>query len=361
MPPIIVESAFVVKGGLLCKDSKVALTTVSVDDVKHNVFQIRKRDYCLYGPFVGKKNAAMHKDHISSAARLVQGKFRKAVLDKRKETVQKEQEAVDEELRAADSGRQELGISDSESDAADSTEDEGEDEGEDEDDEEAKGSPKKAKEGQREGPVKGEAIARPMKGIGKVRFTEIEVEGQKFEVAENCHLNGILIRATTQSIEHVIHMFHTTVTALAAEQTSEVKGPGSEAKKLSWKQKKMKDKAGEEGAAADVQPSDTRVHMPVKEAVQDSGAAFNIRGLVGWRNSDKCFIIWYKKADGARAQTQKGLLVKTTKKTGAGEVSLNRAEFLAEKRKMFVNAVQKWNEWDCSKRPRLSVPVLDDE
>ena len=123
----------------------------------------------------------------------------------------------------------------------------------------------------------------------------------------------------------------------------------------------MKDKAGEEGAAADVQPSDTRVHMPVKEAVQDSGAAFNIRGLVGWRNSDKCFIIWYKKADGARAQTQKGLSVKTTKKTGAGEVSLNRAEFLSEKRKMFVNAVQKWNEWDCSKRPRLSAPCCHDE
>ena len=258
-------------------------------------------------------------------------------------------------MKAADSGRQELGISDSESDAADSTEDEGEDS----DDEEAKGSPKKAKEGQREGPVRGEAIARPMKGIGKVRFTEIEVEGQKFEVAENCHLNGILIRATTQSIERVIHMFHTTLTGLAAEQTSEVQGPGS--KKLSWKQKKMKDKAGEEGAAADVQPSDTHVHMPVKEAVQDSGAAFNIRGLVGWRNSDKCFIIWYKKADGQRSQTQKGLLVKTTKKTGAGEVPLNRAEFLAEKRKMFVNAVQKWNEWDCSKRPRLSVPCLDDE
>ena len=357
VPPIIVESASVVKGGLLCKDSKVALTTVIVDDVKHNVFQIRKRDYCLYGPFVGKKKAAIHKDHISSAVKLVGAKFRKAVLDKRKETVQKEQEAVDEELRAADSGRQELGISDSESDAADSTEDEGEDS----DDEEAKGSPKKAKEGQREGPVRGEAIARPMKGIGKVRFTEIEVEGQKFEVAENCHLNGVLIRATTQSIEHVIHMFHTTITALAAEQTSEVKGPGSEAKKLSWKQKKKKDKAGEAGAAADVQPSDTRVHMPVKEAVQDSGAAFNIRGLVGWRNSDKCFIIWYKKADGARAQTQKGLLVKTTKKTGAGEVSLTRAEFMASKRKMFVNAVHKWNEWDCSKRPRLSVPCLDDE
>ena len=356
MPPIIVESAFVVKGGLLCKDSKVALTTVIVDDVKHNCFQIRKRDFWSYGPFIGRKGAASQKDLISSTFKLIGAKFRKAVLEKRKETVQKEQEAADEELKAADSGRQELGISDSESDAADSTEDEGEDE----DDEEAKGSPKKAKEGQREGPVRGEAIARPMKGIGKVRFTEIEVEGQKFEVAENCHLNGILIRATTQSIEHVIHMFHTTVTALAAEQTSEVKGPGSEAKKLSWKQKKMKDKAGEEGAAADVQPSDTRVHMPVKEAVQDSGAAFNIRGLVGWRNSDKCFIIWYKKADGVRAQTQKGLLVKTTKKTGAGEVSLNRAEFLAEKRKMFVNAVQKWNEWDCSKRPRLSVPCLDD-
>jgi len=355
VPPIIVESAFVVKGGLLCKDSKVALTTVIVDDVKHNVFQIRKRDYCLYGPFVGKKKAAIHKDHISSAVKLVGAKFRKAVLDKRKETVQKEQEAADEELRAADSGRQELGISDSESDAADSTEDEGEDS----DDEEAKGSPKKAKEGQREGPVRGEAIARPMKGIGKVRFTEIEVEGQKFEVAENCHLNGILIRATTQSIEHVIHMFHTTITGLAAEQTSEVKGPGS--KELSWKQKKMKDKAGEEGAAADVQPSDTHVHMPVKEAVQDSGAAFNIRGLVGWRNSDKCFIIWYKKADGARAQTQKGLKLKTTKKTGAGEVSLTRAEFMASKRKMFVNAVQKWNEFDCSKKPRLSVPCRDDE
>ena len=355
VPPIIVESAFVVKGGLLCKDSKVALTTVIVDDVKHNCFQIRKRDFWSYGPFVGKKNAAIHKDHISSAVKLVGAKFRKAVLDKRKETVQKEQEAVDEELRAADSGRQELGISDSESDAADSTEDEDEDEDDKEakGDEEAKGSPKKAKEGQREGPVKGEAIARPMKGIGKVRFTEIEVEGQKFDVAENCHLNGVLIRATTQSIEHVIHMFHTTVTALAAEQTSEVKGPGSEAKKLSWKQKKMKDKAGEEGAAADVQPSDTRVH-------KDSGA-FNIRGLVGWRNSSKCFVIWYKKADGARAQTQKGLLVKTTKKTGAGEVSLTRAEFMASKRKMFVNAVQKWNEWDCSKRPRLSVPCLDDE
>ena len=355
MPPIIVESAFVVKGGLLCKDSKVALTTVILDDVKHNVFQIRKRDYCLYGPFVGKKQAAIHKDHISSAVKLVGAKFRKAVLDKRKETVQKEQEAAGEELKAADSGRQELGISDSESDAADSTEDEGEDS----DDEEAKGSPKKAKEGQREGPVRGEAIARPMKGIGKVRFTEIEVEGQKFEVAENCHLNGILIRATTQSIKRVIHMFHTTLTGLAAEQTSGVKGPGS--KKLSWKQKKMKDKAGEEGAAADVQPSDTHVHMPVKEAVQDSGAAFNIRGLVGWRNSDKSFIIWYKKADGVRAQTQKGLKLKTTKKTGAGEVSLNRAEFLAEKRKMFVNAVQKWNEWDCSKRPRLSAPCCHDE
>ena len=360
MPPIIVESAFVVKGGLLCKDSKVALTTVIVDDVKHNVFQIRKRDYCLYGPFVGKKQAAIHKDHISSAVKLVGAKFRKAVLDKRKETAQKEQEVADEELKAADSGRQELGISDSESDAAViEDEDEIEDDEEADGDKEAKGSPKKAKEGQREGPVRGEAIARPMKGIGKVRFTEIEVEGQKFEVAENCHLNGILIRATTQSIEHVIHMFHTTLTGLAAEQTSEVKGPGS--KKLSWKQKKMKDKAGEEGAAADLQPSDTHVHMPVKEAVQDSGAAFNIRGLVGWRNSDKCFIIWYKKADGQRAQTQKGLLVKTTKKTGAGEVSLNRAEFLAEKRKMFVNAVQKWNEWDCSKRPRLSVPCRDDE
>ena len=355
VPPIIVESAFVVKGGLLCKDSKVALTTVSVDDVKHNVFQIRKRDYCLYGPFVGKKQAATHKDQISSAVKLVQGKFRKAVLDKRKETAQKEQEVADEELKAADSGRQELGISDSESDAADSTEDEGEDS----DDEEAKGSPKKAKEGHREGQVRGEAIARPTKGIGKVRFTEIEVDGKKFEVAENCHLNGVLIRATTQSIEHVIKMFHTTITGLAAEQTSGVKGPGS--KKLSWKQKKMKDKAGEEGAAADVQPSDAHVHMPVKEAVQDSGAAFNIRGLVGWRNSDKSFIIWYKKADGVRAQTQKGLLVKTTKKTGAGEVPLNRAEFLAEKRKMFVNAVQKWNEWDCSKRPRLSVPCRHDE
>ena len=120
VPPIIVESAFVVKGGLLCKDSKVALTTVSVDDEKHNVFQIRKRDYCLYGPFVGKKQAQTHKDQISSAVKLVQGKFRKAVLDKRKETVQKEQEAIDQELKAADSGRQELGISDSESDAADS-------------------------------------------------------------------------------------------------------------------------------------------------------------------------------------------------------------------------------------------------
>ena len=357
MPPIIVESAFVVKGGLLCKDSKVALTTVIVDDVKHNCFQIRKRDFWSYGPFIGRKGAATQKDRISSTVKLIGAKFRKAVLEKRKETVQKEQEAADEELKAADSGRQELGISDSESDAADSTEDEGEDS----DDEEAKGSPKKAKEGHREGQVRGEAIARPTKGIGKVRFTEIEVEGQKFEVAENCHLNGILIRATTQSIERVIHMFHTTLTGLAAEQTSEVKGPGSEAKKLSWKQKKMKDKAGEEGAAAEVQPSDTHVHMPVKEAVQDSGAAFNIRGLVGWRNSNKCFIIWYRKADGVRAQTQKGLLVKTTKKTGAGEVSLNRAEFLAEKRKMFVNAVQKWNEWDCSKRPRLSVPCRDDE
>ena len=362
VPPIIVESAFVVKGGLLCKDSKVALTTVIVDDVKHNCFQIRKRDFWSYGPFIGRKGAATQKDRISSTVKLIGAKFRKAVLEKRKETVQKEQEAVDEELRAADSGRQELGISDSESDAAViEDEDEIEDDEEADGDKEAKGSPKKAKEGQREGPVRGEAIARPMKGIGKVRFTEIEVEGQKFEVAENCHLNGILIRATTQSIEHVIQMFHTTITGLAAEQTSEVKGPGSEAKKLSWKQKKMKDKAGEEGAAADLQSSDTHVHMPVKEAVQDSGAAFNIRGLVGWRNSDKCFIIWYKKADGQRSQTQKGLLVKTTKKTGAGEVSLTRAEFMASKRKMFVNAVQKWNEWDCSKRPRLSVPCLDDE
>ena len=263
-------------------------------------------------------------------------------------------------LRAADSGRQELGISDSESDAAViEDEDEAEDDEEANGDEEAKGSPKKAKEGQREGPVRGEAIARPMKGIGKVRFTEIEVEGQKFEVVENCHLNGVLIRATTQSIEHVIHMFHTTITGLAAEQTSGVTGPGS--KKLSWAQKQKKDKEGGEGAAADLQPSDTHFHAPLKQAVQDSGAAFNIRGLVGWRNSDKCFIIWYKKADGARAQTQKGLSVKTTKKTGAGEVSLNRAEFLAEKRKMFVNAVQKWNEWDCSKRPRLSAPCCHDE
>ena len=89
MPPIIVESAFVVKGGLLCKDSKVALTTVIVDDEKHNVCQIRKRDYCLYGPFVGKKQAQTHKDQISSAVKLVQGKFRKAVVDKRKETMQR--------------------------------------------------------------------------------------------------------------------------------------------------------------------------------------------------------------------------------------------------------------------------------
>ena len=152
-------------------------------------------------------------------------------------------------------------------------------------------------------------------------------------------------------------MFHTTLTglaALAAEQPSEVQGPGS--KKLSWKQKKMKDKAGEEGAAADVQPSDTHVHMPVKEAVQDSGAAFNIRGLVGWRNSDKCFIIWYKKADGVRAQTQKGLSVKTTKKVAGVETPLKRKEFISEKRKAFVAAIKLWNESDCSKRPRLATP-----
>ena len=243
VPPIIVESAFVVKGGLLCKDSKVQMTTVIVDDVKHNCFQIRKRDFWSYGPFVGRKNAAIQKDCISSTVKLIGAKFRKAVLKKRKETVQKEQEAVDEELRAADSGRQELGISDSESDAA-VTEDEDEIEDDEEADgvKEAKGSPKKAKEGQREGPVKGEAIARPMKGIGKVRFTEIEVDVKKFEVVENCHLNGILLRATTQNIEDIITLFDTTLTGLSeitAEETSGVTGPGS--KKRSWKKKQMQE------------------------------------------------------------------------------------------------------------------------
>ena len=124
VPPIIVESAFVVKGGLLCKDSKVALTTVIVDDVKHNCIQIRKRDFWSYGPFIGRKVAATQKDRISNTVKLIGAKFRKAVLDKRKETMQKEQEALDQELKAADSGRQELGISDSEDDAHATDEDE---------------------------------------------------------------------------------------------------------------------------------------------------------------------------------------------------------------------------------------------
>ena len=117
----------------------------------------------------------------------------------------------------------------------------------------------------------------------------------------------------------------------------------------SWQQKKAR-----AAAAADMVGDDAE-----KTAVDTD--MHPVRGVVGWRDSNKSFIIWYKKADGQRSQTQKGLLVKTTKKTGAGEVPLNRKEFLAEKRKMFVNAVQKWNEWDCSKRPRLSVPCRDDE
>ena len=82
----------------------------------------------------------------------------------------------------------------------------------------------------------------------------------------------------------------------------------------------------------------------------------NIRGLVGWRSCDKSFMIWFKKPDGSRVQTQKGLQVKTTKKVGGKEVPLNRMEFLREKKKTYRVAIQKWNEHDCSTRQRLEVP-----
>ena len=61
MPPIIVDSSFVVRGGLLLKEAKVPLKSVSVDEVKQCVLQIRKRDYWSYGAFVGKKPTALLK------------------------------------------------------------------------------------------------------------------------------------------------------------------------------------------------------------------------------------------------------------------------------------------------------------
>ena len=90
--------------------------------------------------------------------------------------------------------------------------------------------------------------------------------------------------------------------------------------------------------------------------MQDNCAP-NIRGLVGWRNSDKSFMIWYKKADGSRTQSQKGLHVTTTKRVNGNEVVLSRTEFLKEKRKSHKAAIKSWNESDCSKRARLAMPT----
>ena len=55
MPPITVVSHFGVKGGQLTREAKVPLKTITVGDVKHNVVQIRKRDYWMHGGFVPKK------------------------------------------------------------------------------------------------------------------------------------------------------------------------------------------------------------------------------------------------------------------------------------------------------------------
>ena len=322
-PPISVDTTFTVKGGLFLRAAKVPLDFIEVDDVKHPIFKIRKRDYWLFGGFVPKHVTPVIKENVAGAIKLLQKKFRDSVIQMRKDRVEEVHAAEIAELQIADSGRQELGLSSSDSES-DSPLPSGPDT-EDEDD---------------EGPATPRAAAR-MKSKMKAKFTEIEVEDKKFEIAENCHLNGIPVKATAQSIEDILIVFHKTITGLSEEEakTSGVMGQGS--KKLSWKQKAMAQRGVEEveeGGAADSEADD-----------------FNIRGIVGWRNSDKSFMIWYKKPDGSRCQSQKGLQVKTTKKVGGQDVPLKRAEFLQEKRKVYKMAMKLWNESDCSKRARLSM------
>ena len=343
-PPIVVNALFSVAGGTLGRTAKVVCKYVDMDDgEKVPVFGIRKRDYWLFGPFLPSKMTEAIRDAVSAAVKNLQLKFRKEVVARRKERLQMEFEKDIAELEAADAGRKELDISDTESES-----DHGSDAAPTELEDEAAEGDKAASAHKSRAKPKAKYHMK-----GPVMWTHVEVCGKKFAIAENGHLNGLNIRATNQSIQDAIALFHKELTKVIEDNPSSasgVAGHGSKSEKLSWKQKQAADKAAlamPKAAAAE------QADAAAQECAED-GKMYTIRGLVGWRNSDKSFMIWYKKSDGTRTQTQKGLAVKTTKKVGGNEVSLKRKEFIKEKRLVFKKAIKLWNESDCSKRPRLS-------
>ena len=340
--PIFVNASFTVLGGTLQRATRVPLKYVdNGDGMKIPMLGVRKRDYWMFGPFLPNKMTEAIRDAVAAAIKNLQARFRIVVMEKRKERLQVELDKEVEELEAADAGRKDLGISDDESDDESALPTEAE---EDSDDDAFK-TPGRSRPSSSSTASSG---VKPKRSFtkGPIILTKILVGGKEFEVVENGHLRGINIRATEQSIKDIITLFHieyANVTGRTSGMPFEAEGQGSKPDKLSWKQKQ----------AALANPKATAAEED--DADEDEGA-FSIKGLVGWRNSDKSFMIWYKKADGMRTQTQKGLTVKTTKKVGGVETPLKRKEFLGEKRKTFQAAIKMWNESDCSKRPRIATP-----
>ena len=164
------------------------------------------------------------------------------------------------------------------------------------------------------------------------------------------------MQATQDSILNLVTMFQVILSEVSKEADTEekVEGQGSGAPQSWVQRKRAKDASGVKGQGLvdhDGSAEDRDEEMQVETP--------NIRGIVGWRNSDKSFMIWYKKASGERTQTQKGLSVKTSKKVGGSEIPLKRGEFLKEKRKAYQAAIQDWSEKDCSSKKRLPLPFRD--
>ena len=169
------------------------------------------------------------------------------------------------------------------------------------------------------------------------------------------------MQATQDSILNLVMVFQIILSEVSkdADMEGEGEGQGSGAPQ-SWMQKARG--KGKVAALPGVKGQWLSVDHDGSAEDRDEGMENetpNIRGIVGWRNSAKSFLIWYKKASGERSQTQKGLTVKTSKKVGGTEVPLKRGEFLKEKRKAYQAAIQEWNEKDCSTKKRLTLPFRD--
>ena len=162
-------------------------------------------------------------DDIKNTMKMMQVKFRNALIKKRSSDEKGEHDLLLESLKAEDARCNELGISDSESEVRDyvPTEEDSDSENEEQ----------------------GRRKYLRRKSSGKIEFLEVEISSKVFELAQHTNLRGLLFKATTDSIRNIINVF--------MEEFNKIiqKTPvaGQESRKLSLKRRRDKVKKDERG------------------------------------------------------------------------------------------------------------------